>query len=334
MKSDNKLSDEIHKNIFKICLPFPGKKPGPVNAYLFIGEKVTLLDTGINRTVGLLEEALCEIGLKFRDIDQIIISHGHIDHYGAAKRIVDRSEGRAKVAIHTDDARLVKTGQDIPKKTGQQFLRLMGVPFLYREAMRILRAGFQHLVENCDIDLILNDGDKIRLGDYFGTVINTPGHSKGSICIFLEQENILFAGDHILKHITPNALVMLDPRSQIPKRLSQVEYFNSLSRIEKLDQPVIYTGHGNEINDLNEVAVFYRDQFEKRQNDILSALNSGTNTIYQITRRVFPNIKGLQTLIQIYLAISEVYTHLQLHQKENRVTANIKNKRLLVQKTD
>ncbi len=332
--TDDKLCTEIHRNIYKICLPFPGKKPGPVNVYLFVGERVTLIDTGIIRTVGILRDALLEIGLKFTDIDQVIISHGHIDHYGAAKKIVDGSRGRTKVAIHADDAMLIETGQDVSKKKAQQFLRLMGVPLLYREAMRLLRTGFKLLVENCGVDMILNDGDRIKLGDYDGTVINTPGHSKGAICIYLQEENILFAGDHILKHITPNALVMIDSHSEIPKRLSQDEYYKSLSRVEGLGQPLVYTGHGNEVDDLKEVADFYREQFKKRQDDILSELDSGSNTIYQVTKRVFPNISGLNILIQIYLAISEVYTHLQVHEKEKRVSVDLRNKRLVVQKIE
>jgi glyoxylase-like metal-dependent hydrolase (beta-lactamase superfamily II) len=333
MKSDKKtLSKEIHPNIFKISLPFPGKKPGPVNVYLFIGERVTLMDTGIVRTVGLLEEAVMEVGLRLTEIDQIIISHGHIDHYGAAKTLVNKSKGRAVIASHDQDVRVIETGWDVPKKTVTRYLRLMGVPFFYLESLRLLRFAFQTLAENCRINLILGDGDKIKLGNYGGTIISTPGHSKGSICVYLERENMLFSGDHILKYITPNALVMLDPDSEIPERLSQVEFANSLSKIEGLNQPIVYPAHGEKVVDLKETISIYRKQFNERQNKILSALDSETHTVYRIARRIFPHLGGAYLLLGIYLAVSEVYTHIQVHQKENRVTTDIKNKRLIVRK--
>ena len=54
---------EIYPDIFKIQLPFPGDKPGPINVYLFRGECITLVDTGIPRTVKFLKKALDEIGI-------------------------------------------------------------------------------------------------------------------------------------------------------------------------------------------------------------------------------------------------------------------------------
>jgi glyoxylase-like metal-dependent hydrolase (beta-lactamase superfamily II) len=330
--NERTLSNEIYPNIFRICLPFPGKKPGPVNAYLFVGEKVTLLDTGIVRTTKLLKEALGELGLKSSDIDQIIISHGHIDHYGAAKRIVNESDGRAVIAAHLDDIRTIETGWEVPTKRVTQYLRLMGMPLFFRQALRLVKVAFQTLAENCKVDVVLHDGDKIKMGNYEGTVMSTPGHSKGSVCIYLEAENILFSGDHILKHITPNALVMLDPHSEIPERLSQVEFYDSLLKVEGLTPSIVFPAHGNEVANLEEIVSGYRKTFLERQNKILSTLDTETDTVYHIARRVFPNIGGIRLLFEIYLAISEVYTHIQVHQKENRVTTDIKNNKLIIRR--
>ena len=225
MKNANKRSREIYPGIFKISLPFPGTQPGPINVYLFPGEKVTLLDAGILSTAGYLKRSLSEIGLNFSDIDQIVISHGHVDHYGAAQKIVEHSKGRAKVAAHAEDVGVIETGDEVPKKISKKFLRMMGVPFQFIYTMDMLRSGFRFLVDNCDVDIVLNDGDEIEMGNYLGTVISTPGHSRGSICLYLKDENILFAGDHILEHIMPNALVMLEADSILARRSSQIEYY-------------------------------------------------------------------------------------------------------------
>ncbi len=328
----NKYINEVHKNIYKIQLPFPGTKPGPINVYLVLGEKVTLIDTGIKKTFGFLKKAIEETGISFSDIDQIIITHGHIDHYGAAKRVVKESGSRARVAAHTEDIVLIETGKDYPDYIGQRFLKLMGVPFFYRGIMRLLRSGFRLFVDNCTVNIVLNDGDEVIVGDYTGRIISTPGHSKGAISLYLEKENILFVGDNILHHITPNALVMLEQDTEIPVRLSQVEYYNSLSRVEVLDQPAVYTGHGKDIQDIKKTISMYKEQFKERQNKIINALDEDLGNIYQIARYVFPEIRGLDTMVHIYLAVSEVFTHLQVLEKEDRLTTKIKDDLFVVKR--
>ena len=85
------FSQEVHPDIFRITLPLYGEKPGPVNSYLFIGDTITLLDVGSAFSTKQLKRALSEHNIKFSDIDQIILSHGHPDHYGAARKIVKKS---------------------------------------------------------------------------------------------------------------------------------------------------------------------------------------------------------------------------------------------------
>ncbi len=330
--SDKKNISEIYKNIYKIQLPFPGTKPGPINVYLVLGEKITLIDTGLNKTYSHLQKAIRETGINFLDIDQVIITHGHIDHYGAAKRVVKESGGRARVAAHPEDIVLIETGKDSPDRIGQRFLKLMGVPLVFRGIMRLIRSSFRLFVDNCNVDVVLNDGDEVLVGDYCGSIISAPGHSKGAICLYLENENILFVGDNILHHITPNALVMLEQESEIPVRLSQVEYYNSLSRIEVLDQPAVYTGHGKDIQDIKKTISMYKEQFKERQNKIINALDEDLGNVYKIARYVFPEIRGLDTMVHIYLAVSEVFTHLQVLEKEGRVTTVIRDDLFVVKR--
>ena len=64
-----KCSVEVLPDVFCIRLPLPGRKPGPVNVYLFKGRKNTLIDTGMAQTAGILKKALAEHHLGFADID-------------------------------------------------------------------------------------------------------------------------------------------------------------------------------------------------------------------------------------------------------------------------
>ena len=316
---------EIYPGIYRIILPLPGEKPGPVNAYLFTGKIVTLLDTGTLKAVPVLERALAGLGMTFSDIDQIILTHGHIDHYGAAHAVVEGSSGAARVMAHEEDQNLIEHGLEVPRAQFVRFYRLMGVPWVFQLSLIFLLLIFKSMAENCHVDRYLNDGEKIYIGDYEATVITTPGHTRGSISLYLEKERILFPGDHILGHITPNAFVMLETDFVLPRRMSQVEFYDSLGRIEEISPRTVYPAHGEPIDDIGKTIALFREQFLQRQKNIMSILHEGEYTVYQIGRKLFPEIRGIRLPLEVFLAVSEVYTHLQVLQKAKTVLSHLKN---------
>ncbi len=118
---------QINPSIYKISLPLPGYPPN-INVYLFKGEVNTLFDTGIYWTWRLLKKALREIGLQFSDIHQVIPSHGHVDHYGAAYAIVKGSKKPVEVISHVADAKRIEKGLYANPADMLQFIISMGVP--------------------------------------------------------------------------------------------------------------------------------------------------------------------------------------------------------------
>ena len=323
MKAEYKLSREILPDVYSITLPLPGKRPGPVNVYLFKGEEVTLIDTGMAQTSGVLKKALGEHGLRFSDIDRIIVTHGHPDHYGAAKKIV--KAGRAKVAGPAEDVVLIENGMDASRKRYKIFLKLMGVPLSIGILLRLLFIMFKRMADNCKVDIVMHDGDEIELGKYRARIIETPGHTKGSVCFFLEKEGILFCGDTIIEHITPNAFIMLDDKEMLPVRLSQDEFYESLAKVKKLSPSVIYSAHGKAVSDIDKIINGYEKAFAERQEKVLSLVHAGEKNVYKIARSLFPEIGGFRFPLEIFLSISEVYTNIQVLQKEGKVSLNIRN---------
>jgi glyoxylase-like metal-dependent hydrolase (beta-lactamase superfamily II) len=321
LKKEYKLSREILPDVYSITLPLPGKRPGPVNVYLFKGGTVTLIDTGMVQTAGILEKALGEHGLRFSDIDRIIATHGHPDHYGAAKKIV--KAGKAKVAAHMEDIVAIESGMDVSRKRYEIFLKLMGVPLSVGILLRLLFIIFSQMAENCPVDIVMNDGDEIELGKYRAKIIGTPGHSKGSICVFLEKEKALFCGDTIIEHITPNAFLMLDEKEKLPVRLSQSEFYESLVKIKNLSPAMIYSAHGKDVPDLDQIIDGYKKAFAERQEKVLTLVRAGEKNVYRIARLLFPEIGGIRLPLEIYLSISEVYTNIQVLQRDGKVSLNI-----------
>lgn len=321
----------IHPGIYRITLDLFGNKPGPVNTYLFRGKSnITLLDTGTHMTVKDLAGALAKIGVGFGDIDQVVLSHGHVDHYGAASEI--KGCGRAKVLAHADDVPAVERGADSPMEAYRHFMKLTGTPKAMRLGMIPMFMYLKRLTKSCPVDSTLAQDDEVVLGDYTGRIIETPGHTRGSVCVYLEDRCILFSGDHILPHITPNALPMFDQESPFPKRSSQKEFYASLKKIEALKPRLIHPAHGIDIKDFGSVQRMYLDCFAQRQKDIIGTITRHPGgTFYTLARSHFPHLNKTRFFLDLYLAISEIFTHVHVLYEEGRVRISQTNETLYVE---
>lgn len=109
-----------------------------------------------------------------RELDSIVLTHAHWDHVGAAKALRDLT-----------GARVVASSVDAPVISGERKLDPGHRPF-----------------ELCAVDLEVADGDTVEVGAMRWEVIETPGHTPGSMCLFLDPQfgahegaPVLIAGD-------------------------------------------------------------------------------------------------------------------------------------------
>lgn len=148
-----------------------------VYAFIVSGKEITLIDTGVASAQQTIFDYLKSIGRDPKEINRIILTHSHPDHIGSAKSI--KTITGCSVYAHEGERNWI---EDVEIQNRER-----PVP------------GFNTLVGgSVTVDCNLKDGDSLDLGDGMKMIIyHTPGHSKGSISLFLQKEGVLFSGDAI-----------------------------------------------------------------------------------------------------------------------------------------
>ncbi len=157
---------------------------GMVNVYLLKGEKSVVIDAGVPGRKKSFLRGLEKAGVKPGEIELVIITHGHMDHIGIAKVIVEITG--AKIAIHQREREWLETGRSpIPP----------GTTVLGNVLSALGRRIHEISVEPVVADIVLGD-DGFSLDEYGipGKVVYTPGHTLGSVSVLLESGEA-FVGD-------------------------------------------------------------------------------------------------------------------------------------------
>lgn len=168
---------------------------GMVNVYLLKGEKgYILVDTGLKNSHKKIIKALGKLGIKPSEIVLIILTHGHDDHTGSVKALVDLSG--AKVLMHNVEYQLMLSGDD----------GIVGITRFGKAMMSITRSMSKNQDEkDKDVKLpftpdILQDEETYDLKD-FGIngkkTVHTPGHTMGSLSVLLDDGNVM-VGDSMM----------------------------------------------------------------------------------------------------------------------------------------
>ena len=327
MKSGNHEISEIHPGIFRIPLPLPGDKPDHVNAYLFKGKHPLLFDTGMNRTFPDLCAAFKHLNMEFSDLGQIILSHGHFDHYGAAASILKHAGKPIPVLAHPDAVLMLAKGNGLGLTQNEllQFLKQTGLPLWLRIPVVLIAHVFNTFAGKIKTDVFMAKGDTLLAGDYPCQLIETPGHCKGLVCLYLPGQHLFFSSDHILPYL-PHSDPFLFHFNGIKERFNQIEFFESLGRVADLKPCRIFPGHGDEIQDMDNVIRRYRTEYKKKDEKIIRALVHGPCSVYEIVKKIFPKVLNVRMGFPIYIALSEVYTHLQVLVRDSRVSRDDRNR--------
>lgn len=290
---------EITEHIQAIPAPqaFYTGPQAPVVYLVADGDEGALIDSGFGdeRSVRARLDYLAERpGLRLR---YIILTHHHFDHSSGAHQL--RRATGAQVALHPQEERFLRdwqgeAPQDIEIPADQQAVA---------EQVRRFRRQAAEAVP----DIPLADGDALRVGNLTLEVVHTPGHTLGSVCLYLREERTLFTGDTALGLGT----VAISP----PPYGDMALYLQSLERLKGLDCALMLPGHGQPVHDVPRKLQELIDHRRERERQILQLIADGKRTPRAMLRAIYPELDRRI----VPMALRQIEAHLAKLRAEGRV---------------
>ena len=245
-------------------MPLPNNSLRYVLVYVFETDRGPyLIDAGWNTddAFGALSAGMEEIGSNVADVQGVMVTHIHPDHYGLAGRI--REASGAWISLHPADAELIHDRYDEPDDLLERVaaaLRKMGAPDEELAPLKNAAMPILPLVDPVVPDVLLEDGAKPEVPGWDLTAIWTPGHSPGHLCFYESTHELMLSGDHVLPRITPN--IPFHPQAGANPL---GDYLASLDKLEPYEVEEVLPAHEYRFDDLRtrleELRQHHRDRF-------------------------------------------------------------------------
>lgn len=211
--ADNVLPpvERVRPGLWSLPVPIPDNPLRYVIVYaLELRNGVAIVDAGWNTESAwtALNAGLAEAGGSMSDVQAVLVTHIHPDHYGLAGRV--RDESGAWVGLHPADAEMLQARYVDTDDLLAHMRDLMvdsGVPEEKLPDLNMASMMIRSQVTMAEPDVLIDDGDKPDLSGWDLRAIWTPGHSPGHLCFYSDDRKLLLSGDHILPRITPNVSV-------------------------------------------------------------------------------------------------------------------------------
>ncbi|MCI0396445.1 MAG: MBL fold metallo-hydrolase [Chloroflexi bacterium] len=249
------------------------------------------------------------IGLA--DVDVIVITHGHMDHFGGLPFI--RQHTGAPIGVHPLDRRVLSHYEErvvVAARQLETFLQRAGVSAESREAIMAMYLYAKGVYRSTPVQFSLEEEQAELVGVQPHHV---PGHCPGQVC--LQVDDILLTADHVLSRTTPHQA----PES-ITNHMGLAHYLDSLARIERLEGVrLCLGGHEEPMADLPGRIQAIRQVHDSRLNRVLDICREPTSTA-DISRQLFGEVHSYHIL----LALEEAGAHVEyLYQRGELVAANL-----------
>lgn len=278
--------EEPADGVVRITIPLALRAPDHISCYVLrLTGGDLLVDTGMRGSEVALDAGLGQAGAAPA---RVLVTHGHIDHWGLATRYADT------VLAHPGCRSSFAFAADVGEGVGATGAE--GLPD--RAQMERVFARYRSMVSGVPARHDLAEGDMID----GWRVLWTPGHAPGHICLLREADGVLLAGDHLLPGFTPN----VQPSPERPDALS--DFLSSLDRVRELDISLVLPAHGEPYRDAAGRAAELRVHHERRLRQLETALAGGPQPLGTLTEEIFGDLVSGEDRM---LADMETYAHLE-----------------------
>jgi glyoxylase-like metal-dependent hydrolase (beta-lactamase superfamily II) len=316
----------VAPGIHRIALPMPQDGLRAVNVYAIEdGQQVTMIDGGwaVPAARAELEKALDQLGYGLPAISRFLVTHAHRDHYTLA--VLLRREFGTAISLGAGERPTIAV-----LASGAITNRFNAQVHLLRQAgasgLADLIAGGDSRVDPLpegweEPDEWLEAGT-VRVADRILRILPTPGHTQGHIVFADEQAGLLFAGDHVLPHITPSIGF-----EAVPSDAPLADYLDSLALIRALPDLTLLPAHGFVAASTHarvDELVAHHDARLRETGQAVASLGSATAAQVAAVlgwtrrRRSFASLDPFNQM----LAVTETVAHLKLLVASGVLTAD------------
>lgn len=308
--------------VHRIPVPVPFLEAGgPANVYVLENADgtLTLFDCGIATPAAkaALGQGFVARGLDRSKIRQIIVSHGHIDHYGNAQDLSE--ETGAQVWIHPADLEKVcgegRWNKQLEK--GYPYFMRLGVSRATLDLMVELAGKNGPYARQVDPARVkfLEDGQRFDFKHLSVEVLHMPGHTPGLVCLYSAAHKLLFADDHVLARVSPNPLLDLTAGEGDQKFRALSAYLVSAQKVHAMDLDCVLPGHGEGFKNHKPLLDGLFGFYARRQEKLLKKLEEAPATVNELVTVVFPRVDPAR----LYLMLSEVMGNLEVLEDAGKV---------------
>jgi glyoxylase-like metal-dependent hydrolase (beta-lactamase superfamily II) len=157
-------------------------------------ETVILVDAGLPSSLPEIQKSMAQVGVPISKINMVFISHQDLDHMGCLPELLRLSDHKVQVLTHGEEKPYIQGDKPLLRANPEQVAKMLAsLPEDQRQQMeKMAKETMQY--SKVKVDKTVKDGEVLP---YCGgiTVIHTPGHTPGHICLYLNQSRTLIAGD-------------------------------------------------------------------------------------------------------------------------------------------
>ena len=288
---------------------------GTVNTYV-AGRTVVDPGPASEESWSVLVEGLEAAGLAPEDVERVLVTHPHPDHFGLASRL---QESGATVVTSPAAAGILADWRGRLEYEQDYFVDFFERCGMAREtATTITRLPDAYLTyaPDVDADRRVEAGDEIPLEDGSLTVDEVAGHAVGELVFAFEEagESVAIVGDQVLPKITPNPLLQppAEPGADRPRVLPA--YNDSLDRLKEAGYDRFLPGHSGEIDDPAGRIAEIRAAHEERTANVRDLVDGPTSPT-EVMTGLFDELPATEQ----FAGMSEAVGHLDVLEERGQV---------------